>query len=683
MPNRLADELSPYLRQHADNPVDWWPWCQEAFAEARRRDVPVFLSIGYATCHWCHVMAHESFEDQEVAAALNRDFVAVKVDREERPDLDSVYMSVCQALTGQGGWPLSLFLTPEQKPFFAGTYFPKSPGYGRPGFGELLQAVAKSWREDREKLLTAGSQITQMLASPPEAEAAELGPAVMEKAYWQLARSHDPKWGGFGDAPKFPTPHQLGLLLRWHLREPGSKALEMAERTLTAMRLGGLFDQVGFGFHRYSVDRQWLVPHFEKMLYDQAQLAYYYLEAWQLTKKPLYADTARQVFTYVLRDMTSPAGGFYSAEDADSEGHEGRYYVWTPDGVKEVLGEELGRLYCRHFGIVQEGNFEQGLSIPWQQRPLTHTAEAVGLADEELMARLDQAREKLLDARGRRERPLLDDKVLAAWNGLMIAAMAKGALALGEPEYLGAARRAADFVATELTDDQGRLLRRWRQGQAAHPGFLEDYAFMIWGLIELYQAGFDPDHLGRALELAETMNQLFWDDLRRGYWFTPRHGEELIIRAKDLYDGATPSGNSVAAWCLLRLSRLTGDSAHAERARQLMEAVSGRIAQNPTAHCHMLMALDLFLGPGQELVVAGDPLSAEARELLSQAAERFLPRAALMANPGGETGARLAELAPFAAGMGPVDGRTAAYLCRDFACQRPLTDPGELAAALD
>ncbi len=684
MPNRLAREKSPYLLQHAHNPVDWFPWGEEAFAKARAEDKPVFLSVGYATCHWCHVMAHECFEDQEVARILNRDFVCIKVDREERPDIDSVYMTVCQALTGAGGWPLSVFLTPEQKPFFAGTYFPKTTRLGRPGFLDILANITRMWRGQRERILATGDNITEAVRPRPACQRAELGLETLEKAYWQLAGSFDPKWGGFGTAPKFPTPHHLTFLLRWHLRQPASKALAMVETTLQAMRRGGIWDHLGLGFHRYSVDERWLTPHFEKMLYDQAQLAYAFLEAYQVTAEEFYAQTAREVFTYVLRDMTSPEGAFYSAEDADSEGGEGLYYLWTPQQVGRVLGDaDMAELFCRYYDVSQGGNFEQGRSILWQNKSLEPLARRYGLSREEAETRLALARQQLLAAREQRPRPLKDDKVLVAWNGLMIAALAKGAQVLGEDAYRRAAARAADFVLAELREPGGRLLRRWRQGEAKGTGYLDDYAFLAWGLIELYEAGFDPRHLEAALELMDQADRLFADDLHGGYFYTPHHGEALIVREKDLHDGAIPSGNSIMALNLLRLARLTAGSSREQQASRLMTAMSSQVAAHPMAFTQFLSALDFMLGPAQEVVVAGEPRDPATQELLAVIQGRFMPHRALLLKPGGEAGERLAKLAPFTAELGMVEGRPAAYVCRDFACQRPVTDAEDLARALE
>ncbi|MFH2126632.1 MAG: thioredoxin domain-containing protein, partial [Pseudomonadota bacterium] len=512
---------------------------------------------------------------------------------------------------------------------------------------------------------------------------AELRLKVLEKAYWQMFKSFDAKWGGFGAAPKFPTPHHLTMLLRWHLREPDSKALEMVETTLRAMRRGGIWDHLGLGFHRYSVDERWLAPHFEKMLYDQALLAIAYLEAYQVKGNQLYAQTARDIFTYVLRDMTAPEGAFYSAEDADSEGEEGLFYVWTPEQVSQVLGdEESAQLFCKYYDIVVAGNFEHGRSIIWENKPLGPLAQHYGLSEDEARDRLARARESLYAVREKRERPLKDDKVLTAWNGLMIAALAKGAAVLGQGEYGAAAARAAGFVLKQMRDDEGQLYRRWRQGETKGTGYLDDYAFLIWGLIELYEAVFDPAHLEAALDLADQAGQLFWDDLHHGYFFTPHHGEELIVREKDLYDGATPSGNSVMALNLLRLARLTGDSAWEKRAQKLMNAMSARTVQQPMAYTQFMAAVDFASGPVREVVVVGESGDAATQELIAVAQKAFLPNRALLLKTGGDAGGRLARLAPFTAEMKSTQSGAAAYVCRDFACQQPVSDPKALAESL-
>jgi hypothetical protein len=627
-------------------------------------------------------MAHESFQDPEVAALLNAEFVAIKVDREERPDLDSVYMSVCQALTGAGGWPLTVFLTPETKPFYAGTYFPKTTGGGRPGLMELLALIARTWREQRDKALEAGEQIARALA--PRAQAAGVGPdlVALEKAYYALDRAFDAKRGGFGGAPKFPTPHQLNFLLRWHRAHPESRAFAMVEKTLAAMRAGGIYDHIGLGFARYSVDERWLVPHFEKMLYDQALLAYAYLEAYQIGGRAEFASTAREIFAYVLRDMTHPQGGFYTAEDADSEGREGLFYVWTPGQVDAVLGPELGDLFRRFYDIGEAGNFEHGTSIPWVTRDVEVYARARGLEPERVRDDLARAREMLFAAREKRVHPLKDDKVVTALNGLMIAALAKGFQVLGDEALLQAARRGAGFVLAHLRDDQGRLLRRWREGQTSGPGFLDDHAFFIWGLLELHQAEQDPAWLETALELARAQERLFADELHGGYYFTAHDAETLIIREKDFYDGATPSGNSVAAMNLIRLARLTSDTAWQRRADKLLAAFAGSVREQPLGHTQFLCALDLALSPGRELVVAGDIADPRTQALLAVARRGFRPDLTLLLRPPGQAGERVAALAPFARDMTTLDGAPAAYLCVGKSCQRPVSDPAELEALL-
>ncbi len=683
MANRLAHEKSPYLLQHSGNPVDWRPWGQEALETARGEDKPIFLSIGYATCHWCHVMAHESFEDAQVAELLNRHFVPIKVDREERPDLDGIYMSVCQALTGSGGWPLSVFLTPAGQPFYAGTYFPKHSMMGRPGFVELLTEIARLWREDRPRLLKVGEEIIAAL-KPKAAPGAEPDASLLEKAYWLLARSFDAKRGGFGQAPKFPTPHQLNFLLRWHLRQPGSQALAMVDKTLRAMREGGIFDQIGLGFARYSVDERWLVPHFEKMLYDQALLALAYAEAFQATGDGFHARVVEEIFTYVLRDMTHPLGGFFSAEDADSEGEEGLFYVWTPAQVKEVVGDEAGGLFCRFYGITPAGNFEHGRSIPHITRDLETFAAQAGLESGQLRDDLERARSMLFAARDKRVHPLKDDKVLTAWNGLMIAALAKASQVLPHPgaAWLDAARRAARFVLENLADKEGRLLRRWREGHTAGPGYLDDHAFFIWGLTELYEASLEPAWLEEALRLAELMRRLFEDELHGGFYYTAHDAESLIVREKEVFDGAVPSGNSVAALVLVKLSRLTGDPRWERKAMKAMRVFTPQVGRHPPAATFFLAALDYALAPGLEIVLAGDPEDPRTRVLLEAARRPFQPHKALILAPPGPEGERLAALAPFTRGMGQVEDRPAAYVCRGHACQRPVTTAKELVELL-
>jgi hypothetical protein len=700
--NRLATEPSPYLRQHAHNPVDWWPWGEGAFAEARRRDVPVFLSIGYATCHWCHVMAHESFEDPQAAALLNEAFVCVKVDREERPDIDDAYMAACQSMTGSGGWPLTVVLTPDKKPFFAGTYFPRESRHGRIGMVDLVPRIAEAWRTQRATLEHQAEHILQHIrgeapvqgASPrdgapkgasdrgeahghgdgeafePATPAAEVGPDTLAAGQEALARRFDKAHGGFGEAPKFPSPHTLLFLLRQHHRTRDPQALAMVETTLDAMARGGIFDHLGGGFHRYSTDREWLTPHFEKMLYDQALLAFAYAEGFQATRDPAHERVARATLDYVLRELADPAGGFRCAEDADSEGVEGRFYVWTRSEVLDVLGARDGDRFCSAYGVLQDGNFHDeathrktGATILRLPRPLS-TQELDALAP---------ARAKLLAARSRRVRPLLDDKVLTDWNGLAIAAFAKAATAFGEPRYLDAARRAAGFLHKDMRAPDGRLRHRWHDGRTDDRAFLDDHAYLLWGLLELYDATLEPPWLERALAVARQMDAWFPAD-GGGFHNTPSDGEDLGARRTDAYDGALPSGNSTAAWCLHRLALLTGDTHWSDLADAAIAANSALLAQHPQAFPMLLMALDLAVGPTRELVVAGDPGS---ERLVEAARSTFQPRLALL-----RTDPELGALAPWTRDHRAVDGRAAAYLCQDHACRRPTTDPAELARLL-
>ncbi|GAV24846.1 thioredoxin [Carboxydothermus islandicus] len=674
-PNRLIHEKSPYLLQHAYNPVDWYPWGDEAFKKALMEDKPVFLSIGYSTCHWCHVMERESFEDEEVADLLNKHFVAIKVDREERPDIDQIYMTACQAMTGQGGWPLTIIMTPEKKPFFAGTYFPKRSKWGRPGLIEILTEIAKLWETDREQLLTISKRLYEFMQAMPQSKKGDLTEEVLEKAYREFLGRFDSEYGGFGPAPKFPTPHNLIFLLRYWKRTGEEKALFMAEKTLEAMTRGGIYDHIGYGFHRYSTDREWLVPHFEKMLYDNALLAYTYLEAYQATKKEKYARVAREVFTYVKRKMTSPEGGFYSAEDADSEGVEGKYYVWTQDEVKKVLGPEEGELFCRVYDITPEGNFE-GKNIP----NLIHTdlesmAVKFGKSLEELTESLDRMRQKLYQEREKRVLPHKDDKILTSWNGLMIAALAKGARVLQDQELLNMAQKAAEFIFSKLRRDDGRLLARYREGEAAVLAYLDDYAFLIWGLIELYEASFEVRYLKLAVELTREMLKLFWDEKHGGLYFTGVDGEELITRPKEIYDGAMPSGNSVAALNLLRLGRMLGEEDFLQKAEEILSTFAGKVSEIPSAYSFYLLAYIFYLGPVKEVVVAGEPGGEDTRAMIEKINLAYLPNSVVLFHPIGDAGQEIQEIIPHIADKKPLPGeRATVYVCENFSCKAPVVE---------
>jgi len=692
--NRLVFEKSPYLLQHAGNPVDWYPWGEAAFARARAEDKPIFLSIGYSTCHWCHVMERESFEDAEVAALMNKDFVSIKVDREERPDVDHIYMTVTQALTGSGGWPMTVILTPDRKPFFAGTYFPKRGRFGRAGMMELLPALAEAWKTRRTEIERSAEEIAGSLRAlnarlARSAGDEPLNELTLRRGFHQLRGSFDADRGGFGSAPKFPTPQNLMFLLRYARRTGDAEATAMVEKTLTEMRRGGLFDQVGFGFHRYSTDPDWLLPHFEKMLCDQAMLALAYLEAYQATGAAPFAETARQTLDYVLRDMVGPEGGFYSAEDADSEGEEGKFYLWSVDEVTNLLGPETGSLFARVYQFEPEGNFRDqatgqrtGSNIPHLRRSLGQWAAELDLSESDLGQRLESARRKLFDVRKGRIHPLKDDKVLTDWNGLMIAATARAGATLGEPRYAEAAARAADFVLARLRDDRGRLLKRYRQGEASLPAHLEDYAFLAWGLVELYETTFEVRYLRQAGGLVDHMLARFWDAEAGGFFLTAEDGEPLLVRPKEVYDGAIPSGNSVAALVLLRLARLTGRMELEDRAQALFRAFSGPVAANPAAHAFVLLALDFALGPTYEIVIAGRPEAEDTLALLAALRGRFIPNKAVLLRPEPADAPPIVDLAEFTRPQRALDGRAAAYVCRNFVCRAPTTEPEAMLAAL-
>jgi len=679
--NRLINESSPYLLQHATNPVDWYPWGREAFEKAKKENKPIFLSIGYSTCHWCHVMEHESFADKEVAALLNRYFVSVKVDREERPDIDSVYMTVTQALTGSGGWPMTVILTPDKEPFFAGTYFPKSARWGRPGLMDLLPKVAQLWENDRDKVLASARQITETLVritSPSPGEPP--GPEIPVEAQKELEQQYDAQQGGFGTAPKFPTPHKLSFLLRRYYHSGDSQLLAMVETTLTRMRLGGIFDHVGFGFHRYSTDANWRLPHFEKMLYDQALLAMVYAEAYQVTGKPVYARTVREILAYVLRDMTSAEGGFYSAEDADSEGVEGKFYLWSTAEIEGILGSKEAAWFKQLFNLQPQGNFEDQTghaakgNIFYLQKPLSASAADMGLSEEELNERLEAGRQKLFTYREKRIHPFKDDKILTDWNGLMIAALAKAAVALNEPAYSNAATKATDFILRKLRDDRGRLLKRYRNGKAGLDAHLNDYAFMVWGLLELYEATFDTDHLKEAIRLNDLMLLYFWDQNNGGLYLTADDSEKLLVRNKEHYDGAIPAGNSVATLNLLRLSHITGNRSYAARSEAIAKAFSAPVARVPAGHAQLMIALEFAFESSYEVVIAGERERRDTQAMLAALREPFIPGKTIILRPNDPREAdRIVQIAPYSLNMLPKNGIATAYVCQEFVCQLPTT----------
>ena len=695
--NRLANEKSPYLLQHAHNPVDWYPWGPEAFERAETEDKPIFLSIGYSTCHWCHVMERESFETEEIAEVLNRYFVPIKVDREERPDVDRIYMLFVQATTGGGGWPMSVWLTPELKPFFGGTYFPPDNRYGRPGFKSVLESLARAWSNDRAKIVESSIEVTKQLAEHAGSGSASAvaDRTVLDTAFYAFRRSFDPHLGGFGGAPKFPRPVVHNFLLRYYARTHNDEALNMVLITLREMAKGGMHDQIGGGFHRYSVDERWFVPHFEKMLYDQAQLAISYLEAYQITRDEFFASVARDIFDYVLRDLTHPEGGFYSAEDADSAidaaqpniKGEGAFYIWSYEELAPLLDPKTLEWFCYRYGVEPAGNVHddphgefRGRNILYEAHTLEQTASKFQVSTEEVRTALGAACAVLLQVRSRRVRPHLDDKVLTAWNALMISAFAKGAQILGEPLYLEAARRATSFLLRHMYDpDRVLLLRRFRAGESAISGFLDDYAFLVLALIDLYEAQFETYNLELAAQLASKMCELFEDREAGGFFSTPVGDSNLILRIKDDYDGAEPSGNSMAALGLLRLAHMTGSDEFRKSAERTLAAFSGRLASIGMGVPQMLVALMYSLAAPHQVVLAGS--KNETAEMLGVIRGRFLPETEVFV-VNDESRPALSRYAPVLAEMKPVNGQVTAYVCENFTCQLPTTEVAKLAELL-
>jgi len=681
-PNRLIREKSPYLLQHAHNPVDWHPWSDGAFERARAENKPIFLSVGYSTCHWCHVMAHESFEDREVARLMNETFVCIKVDREERPDVDGIYMTVCQIMTGSGGWPLTILMTPERKPFFAGTYIPKENRHGRVGMIELIQGVQRVWKTRHGDVLSSAEQVTMALqkASAESSAGDPPGKTACRAAYEALSGQFDEGHGGFGGAPKFPSPHHFLFLLRYWKRTGEPMALEMVGKSLSAMRRGGVYDHLGFGFHRYSTDARWRLPHFEKMLYDQAMLSMAYLEAFQATGKEIFSETAGEIFTYVLRDLKAPGGGFFCAEDADSEGEEGKFYQWTESEIRGALDPAEAALVIDTFGVEKEGNFLDEATRVRTGRNVLFLAKSPEVATR---ATFEGAREKLFRAREQRARPGRDDKILTDWNGLMIAAMAKGAQVLDRPDWAEAAAEAARFVLAHLRDERGRLLHRYREGEAAVPGMLDDYAFLIWGLLELYEATFDAETLKTALELADNTIDHFHDEKGGGFFFTADDGEEILFRQKDSYDGAIPSGNSAIMLDLLRLSRITGRSELEQKAIGVARAFARNIGQNPSAYSQLMVALEFLAGPQFEIVIAGKPGAKDTQGMLDAVRRAFLPNRVLLFRPQGAGSGAIAAIAPYTKDMKAEGGMATAYVCRNFACAKPVRTVDEMLGLLE
>jgi len=703
-PNRLIDEKSPYLLQHAYNPVDWFPWGEEAFAKAAAENKPIFLSIGYSTCHWCHVMKRESFENEEVAALMNEAFVSIKLDREERPDIDDIYMTVAQMMDTRGGWPLNVLLMPDQKPFFVATYIPRETRFQRIGMLELIPQIEEAWQTRYDEILAFANQITTALqpvqmstaTSIGQVEIGEdlLGPDTLSTAFDQLNQRFDPVNGGFGTSPKFPSPHNMLFLLRYWQRTGDEQALNMVETTLRNMRLGGVYDQIGYGFHRYSTDERWKLPHFEKMLYDQAMLSMAYTETYLATKDEEYEEVAREIFTYVLRDMTHEEGGFFSAENADSaeveggEEEEGVFYFWTIEELVELLGEEDANLIVTISAMTEEGNFLDeatrqplGTNIIYWNLPPAESAAAVNLTLEELEAWLEPVRQTIFEAREERVHPSKDDKILTDWNGLMMVAFAKAGRAFDEPLYIDAAAKSADFILETMRREDGRLLHRYRDGEVKILANVDDYAFLIWGLLELYESTFELRYLEEAITLNAELETHFWDEFSGGFFFTADDAEELISRQKAIYDGAIPSGNSASMLNLLRLGRITADTAYEERAAALAQSFSTEIGNNPTAYTQLMSALEFGVGPSYEVVIVGEQGADDTNALTDALNDEYVPsKVVLLRDP--DDNAPIIDLADYTKYYYTLEDKATAYVCQNYICEFPTTDPEAMVALL-
>ena len=694
-PNRLIHEKSPYLLQHAGNPVDWYPWGEEAFDRARKENRPIFLSIGYSTCHWCHVMERESFSNLQTAAIMNEHFINIKVDREERPDVDQVYMAFVQASTGSGGWPMSVLLTPELQPFFGGTYFPPDT------FENLLLKVTDEWKNNQEAILRSAGRITDQLRAASDVQGdgdLKLEKELLDRTYEWYEANYDSDQGGFGGAPKFPRPVNFNFLLRYHDRTRQKRALEMTARTLKKMAQGGIHDHIGGGFHRYSTDSRWFLPHFEKMLYDQAQLASSYVEAYQISGDPLFQEVARGIFDYVLRDMTGEEGGFYSAEDADSpishehpdEHVEGRFYVWTHQQIVELLGD-VAASFSEYYGVQENGNVERDVFGEFKQQnllfisaALEQTAGKLSKSQDETKDIFEQDRKRLLKARERRPRPSLDDKVLTAWNGLMISSLARGYQVLQEEKYLRATEAAATLITEKLYESKsGRLKRRYREGEAAIDGLVDDYAFFIQGLLDLYETSLNGRWLILAMELTETQNRLFWDSDNGGFYSTAGEDPSILIRMKEDYDGAEPSPNSIAVLNLLRLSQMTGNETWREMAQQSIRAFEGRLLETPYAMPQMMAAVNFYLDKPKQILIAGQRDSADTKAILREVHKRFIPNKILVLADGGPAHQRLNAGLEILDSLRQIDGKATAYICEDYVCKLPTNDVAVVARLLD
>jgi uncharacterized protein YyaL (SSP411 family) len=687
-PNRLINEKSPYLLQHAYNPVDWYPWGPEAFEKAAEEDKPIFLSIGYSTCHWCHVMEKESFEDAEVAEAMNKVFVSIKVDREERPDIDAIYMKVCQMMTGSGGWPLTILMTPGKMPFLAGTYIPKHSSYSRIGMLDLITQIQKMWESERDKAHDISKRVVSSLKQKHKSKSHLLEEETLRFGYLQLSQSFDTRHGGFGRAPKFPIPHNLYFLLRYWKRSGEEKALKMVEKTLKALRNGGIYDHLGFGIHRYSTDTDWLVPHFEKMLYDQALSSIVYTEAYQATGEVMHRRVSEEILEYVLSEMTSLEGGFYSAEDADSEGEEGKFYLWTEEELKNTISQDEFDVFSAAYNISKEGNYfeeatreQTGKNILHMKKNFPEIAHELSISEKSLERKLEEARSKLFTVRGKRLRPNKDDKILTSWNGLMIASLAKAGQAFHNHRYIEAAEKAVNFIVDKIMTPDRRLLRRYRDGEASIPAFIDDYAFFIWGMLELYEATFNPRYLKLAIELVRIMIEHFWDKEEGGFYFTADDAEQVVIRDKYAYDGAQPSGNSVALLVLGRLSKMTGIKGFEERASVMVDHFSDQVYDSPISYTFFLSALDFILGPSNEIVIVGPVKAEDTETMLNAIRGRFLPNKVLLFIPD-EASSEITNIVEYTKTYSSLGGKATAYICEDFTCKKPTTDIDEMLGLL-
>ena len=678
--NRLSRETSPYLLQHAHNPVDWYPWGDEAFAKAKSENKPILLSIGYSACHWCHVMEHESFENEKIAALMNELFVSIKVDREERPDLDEIYMNAVQMLTGRGGWPMTMFLTPDRKPFYGGTYFPPEDRQGMPGFPRVLMGVSQAYRERPEDVEKSVAQILTALQRMSESQETtkDFSPTIIADGADKVARVYDADNGGLGQAPKFPNAGVYELFLRQHSRSKNERFLEMVVHTLTKMAQGGIYDHLGGGFHRYSVDAKWLVPHFEKMLYDNAQLVRIYAHAYTITRAPLFKSVVHETVDYLLREMLHPEGGFYATQDADSEGEEGRFFVWTEDKVEQILGAEDAEIFCRLYDVGEPGNFENK-SILHPILTVDQASKLFRKDPSQVEALVSGAKHKLFAAREKRIKPFRDEKIITAWNGLMLSGLAEAIKLSGNPAWIEAAKRTVEFIFGKMFRD-GFLLHTYKDGQAKLLGYLDDYAFLAVGLLDLYEALFDRSYLDRAIQLADTILREFWDERDGGFYFTGKSHEQLISRAKPIFDASIPSGNAMTTQLMLRLYHLSGKDQYRARAEKVLRSYYDAMESQPFGFAHMLCALDLYLEGAKEIVIVGNPADADAKALVGEMNSIYLPNKVVqLATPG----TVLTDISPLLQGKTQINGKATVYVCQNFTCSAPVTSASELRALLD